>query len=59
MFAFKSSSLILILSIVITVFSSPTPCPERTRDLILRGDLDPSACCSNGLCKRAIDISAL
>nr|ARJ57517.1 putative secreted effector protein CSEP007 [Podosphaera xanthii] len=56
MLAIKTSSLVLFLSIVTTGFGSPTPCPEKTRDLILRGDLDPSACCSIGLCKRGIFI---
>lgn len=32
------------------VISTPIPCSDATRDLVLRGDLDPSACCSYGVC---------
>jgi hypothetical protein len=29
---------------------------QRVRDLVLRGDLDPSACCSYGVCKGDVNV---
>ncbi|KAL6701921.1 hypothetical protein J3F84DRAFT_343430 [Trichoderma pleuroticola] len=33
------------------------PCPDILVDAILRGDMDPSACCSYGNCKGDVVVS--
>jgi len=33
------------------VTGMPLPCSDATRDAILRGDMDASACCNYGVCK--------
>ncbi|KAI7920837.1 hypothetical protein M0657_006416 [Pyricularia oryzae] len=37
-----------------TVPGSPVACPDAKRDAILRGDLNPEACCSYGVCKNTV-----
>ncbi|RAL68208.1 hypothetical protein DID88_008912 [Monilinia fructigena] len=39
-----------ILSTASLVTARPMPCNDATRDLVLKGTLDPSACCSYGVC---------
>ncbi|KAB8304413.1 hypothetical protein EYC80_003816 [Monilinia laxa] len=39
-----------ILSTLSLVTARPMTCNDATRDLVLRGTLDPSACCSYGVC---------
>ncbi|PQE15978.1 hypothetical protein CJF31_00008586 [Rutstroemia sp. NJR-2017a BVV2] len=52
-FLFISAALLSTLSLVT---GRPMPCSDTTRDLVLRGDLDPSACCSYGICKGDVNI---
>ncbi|PTB68847.1 hypothetical protein BBK36DRAFT_1112845 [Trichoderma citrinoviride] len=33
------------------------PCPDALVDAILRGDMDPAACCSYGQCKGDVVVS--
>ncbi|TVY62844.1 hypothetical protein LSUE1_G008436 [Lachnellula suecica] len=58
---FSKSSLLAFsvaaLSALSAVAATPIPCSDATRDLVLRGDLDPSACCSYGQCKGDVNIS--
>merc|ERR1711939_1008600 len=36
--------------------NSKVPCTDRIRDQVLMGQLDPSACCSYGVCKGDVNI---
>ncbi|KAF7863853.1 hypothetical protein EAF04_006818 [Stromatinia cepivora] len=49
-----SSSLLFVSAVILSAISlvtaTPMPCNDATRDLVLRGTLDPSACCSYGVC---------
>ncbi|CAD6501558.1 BgTH12-01809 [Blumeria graminis f. sp. triticale] len=60
MHLFRTPSLVSIICILLQspIITSATPvsCSERTRDLVLRGDLDPSACCSYGMCKGDVNV---
>jgi len=52
---FSTSTLLALVATLLTtsslVTATPIPCNDATRDAILRGDLDPSACCSYGKCR--------
>ncbi|KUJ24405.1 uncharacterized protein LY89DRAFT_572138 [Mollisia scopiformis] len=52
---FLSISLVL-LSTFSLITATPVPCTDRTRDLVLQGILDPSACCSYGVCKGDVNV---
>ncbi|ORY55451.1 uncharacterized protein BCR38DRAFT_124264 [Pseudomassariella vexata] len=45
-----------LIAAFIAVQASPMPCPDATRDAILKGDLPSSACCGYGVCKDDIII---
>lgn len=59
-FSISASRIIAIsiglLSTLSMVSGTPVPCTDEVRDLVLRGDLDPSACCSYGVCKGDVNI---
>ncbi|KAI6711391.1 hypothetical protein JHW43_006104 [Diplocarpon mali] len=38
------------------VSTTPVPCPDSKIDMILVGQLDPSACCSYGICKGDVNV---
>ncbi|KAJ8066237.1 hypothetical protein OCU04_005320 [Sclerotinia nivalis] len=47
---------VVILGTVSLVTATPMPCNDATRDLVLRGTLDPSACCSYGVCIKDVNV---
>ncbi|KAI9047828.1 hypothetical protein LZ554_008536 [Drepanopeziza brunnea f. sp. 'monogermtubi'] len=47
---------IALLGMPALVAATPVPCPDHTRDLVLNNKLDPSACCSYGVCKGDVNI---
>ncbi|KAF7911103.1 uncharacterized protein EAF01_002611 [Botrytis porri] len=55
-----SSTFLFVSAAVLGTFSlvtaTPMPCSDATRDLVLRGTLDPSACCSYGVCKGLVNV---
>ncbi|KAG4419555.1 hypothetical protein IFR04_007349 [Cadophora malorum] len=47
---------IALLGMSSMVAATPVPCTDRIRDQVLMGQLDPSACCSYGVCKGDVNI---
>ncbi|KAH6669538.1 hypothetical protein B0J14DRAFT_487215 [Halenospora varia] len=52
----STSALIAILSTLTLISATPIPCTDAVRDQVLNGHLDPSACCSYGVCKGDVNI---
>ncbi|KAL2063712.1 hypothetical protein VTL71DRAFT_5517 [Oculimacula yallundae] len=46
-----------LMSMSSMVAATPVPCTDSVRDQVLSGKLDPSACCSYGVCKGDVNIS--
>ncbi|TVY19010.1 hypothetical protein LARI1_G003254 [Lachnellula arida] len=58
---FSTSSLLALSLLALSTFSlasaSPIPCPDEIRDQVLRGILEPSACCNSyGTCKPDVNM---
>ncbi|EJP70707.1 hypothetical protein ACQRIT_003469 [Beauveria bassiana] len=57
----KSISFLIAAVLASPILSAPIgpggPCPDEKVDAILNGKLDPSACCSYGICKGDVVIS--
>ncbi|KAH8679730.1 hypothetical protein BGZ60DRAFT_524939 [Tricladium varicosporioides] len=56
----STSTIIAVLSTlsisILSVSATPIPCTDAVRDQVLNGHLDPSACCSYGVCKGDVNI---
>ncbi|CAM1504339.1 Fc.00g019300.m01.CDS01 [Cosmosporella sp. VM-42] len=54
-------ALLLVAAATTTVLGAPIgpegPCPDAKVDAILKGEMDPSECCSYGRCKGDVVIS--
>ncbi|KAH8596544.1 hypothetical protein B0O99DRAFT_509672 [Bisporella sp. PMI_857] len=55
---FPSTFLAIVATLLSTLLVSAAPiaCTDATRDAILSGKLDPSACCPYGVCKGDVNI---
>ncbi|KAK1767091.1 hypothetical protein QBC33DRAFT_559219 [Phialemonium atrogriseum] len=53
-----SYSLAAALPLVTLVSATPIYCSDIKRDLILKGDLPPEACCSYGKCSKGVVVQS-